>query len=83
MNKNTILSDLREAKEELDSLIAEIENDDEFDFDNYYVSMQHIYHHLNTAWNIRKESEETIKEYTEDNFRRWSQFPKDEYDMGT
>jgi hypothetical protein len=82
MNKGTILSDLREAKEELDNLIDEIEKDTDFDFDGYYVPVQHIYHHLNTAWNIRKESEETIKEYSEDNFNKWRRFPNNDFDMG-
>lgn len=83
MNKETILSDLREAKEELDRLIEEIEKDTDFDFDGYYVALQHIYHHLNTAWNIRKESEETIKEYPKDNFKKWRKFPNSDFDMDT
>ena len=81
-NKKHILSNLHESKENLDSMINEIENDSDFDFDGYYSDMQHIYHHLNTAWNIRKEKEETIKKCTEDNFNKWQQFPN-EFDMGT
>jgi hypothetical protein len=54
-NKRDILSNLLELKANLDRMIDEIKKDDDFDFDGYYPDMEHIYHHLNTAWNIRKE----------------------------
>ena len=81
-NKNDILSDLREAKANLDGMINEIEKDDEFDFEGYYPDMQHIYHHLNTAWNIRKEKEETIRKCIDKDFNKWRKFPN-EFDMDT
>jgi len=83
MKKEMILSSLREAKDELDRLIDEIEKDSDFSFDGYYVGVQHIYHHLNTAWNIRNESEETIEGCSENDFYNWRRFPGDEFDMGT
>lgn len=51
MNKKRILAHLREAKTELDQMIGTIEKKTDFDFDGHYAEMQHIYHHLNTAWN--------------------------------
>ena len=82
MKKEAILAHLREAKQELDETIAEIERDNDFDLDGYYVNLQHVYHHLNTAWNIRKESDSRIEECTEEDFMRWRKFPSD-FDLGT
>ncbi len=82
MKKEFILADLREAKEELDEMIAEIEQDTDFDLDGYYVSFQHVYHHLNTAWNSRKEPDSRIENCTEEDFMRWRKFPSD-FDLGT
>ncbi len=82
MNKQAILAHLKEAKQELDETITEIEQDDDFDPDGYYVSFQHVYHHLNTAWNSRNESDSRIEECTEEDFMRWRKFPSD-FDLGT
>ncbi|MFA5354733.1 MAG: hypothetical protein WC291_10930 [Thermodesulfovibrionales bacterium] len=80
-NKKDILSNLIESKAALDRMVNEIEKDDDFDFDGYYSDMQHIYHHLNTAWHIRKEKEETLRKCTQEDFYQWRKFP-DEFDMG-
>ncbi len=79
-SKEDILSNLRESKASLDDIIYEIEKDNDFDFDGYYSDMQHIYHHLNTAWNIRKEKEEIIRKCNKEDFNRWRHFPRD-FDM--
>jgi hypothetical protein len=81
-NKKDILSNLRESKANLESMINDIEKDNDFDFEGYYSVMQHIYHHLNTAWNIRKEKEETIRKCIEEDFNTWRHFPS-EFDMET
>jgi hypothetical protein len=82
MKKEIILAHLSEAKEELDGMLAEIEGDSDFDLDGYYVSFQHVYHHLNTAWNSRKESDSRMKNCTEEDFMRWRKFPID-FDLNT
>jgi hypothetical protein len=81
MNKESILSDLLEAREELDGMIEEVRKDTDFIFDSYYVQMQHIYHHLNTAWNSRKESEDRIERCSREDFENWRKFPSDDFDM--
>ena len=81
MNKESILSNLLEAKEELNELIEEVGKDTDIDFDGYYVQMQHIYHHLNTAWNSRKESEDRIGRCSREDFEKWRNFPSDDFDM--
>jgi hypothetical protein len=39
--------------------------------------MQHIYHHLNTAWNSRDASASQVSELTKAQFNKWSQLPAD------
>ena len=82
MKEESILGYLREAKQELDETITEIEQDNDFDPDGYYVSFQHVYHDLNTAWNSRKESDSKIQECTEEDVMRWRRFPSD-FNLGT
>jgi hypothetical protein len=40
--------------------------------------MGHLYHHLNTAWNGRGQTEEQFAKCTDDDFERFRRFPKDE-----
>jgi len=54
LNRKWILAHLKEAKEELDRTIDRIETDAEYDEDEFKIAIDHIYTHLNTAWNERK-----------------------------
>jgi hypothetical protein len=40
------------------------------------VELQHLYHHINTAWNAR-DSTNAVGEASEVEFREWSAFPTD------
>ena len=77
MNNEYILYNLRDAQEQLTSIINEIENDDEFDIESYSVDIQHLYHHINTSWNARFASKVESDECSEENFVKWRQFPND------
>ena len=41
-----------------------------------YVSLDHVYHHLNWAWNIRQTLEERIWHFTPEEAKKWGKFPK-------
>ena len=41
-----------------------------------YVSLDHAYHHLNWAWNIRRSPEERVWKCADKDNKRWSKFPK-------
>jgi len=82
MKKEITLGDLREAKRQLDEMIAEIELDTDFDLDGYYVSFEHLYQHLNIAWNSRDEPDSRMEKCTEEDFMRWRRFPN-EFDFCT
>jgi hypothetical protein len=77
MNKDHILTHLKEAKTEIDRMTSEVEKDSDFDFDGYYVNLQHIYSHLNTAWNSRKQNKEKVQAASQDDLDKWRRFSSD------
>jgi hypothetical protein len=75
MNRDAILFHLREAKEELDRTIDQIEGEQSYDYPEFQVAMSHLYHHLNTAWNGRNASAKRHRECTQSDFDTWRKFP--------
>jgi hypothetical protein len=41
------------------------------------LALRHAYHHLNTAWSSRDETDALVRECSEENFEKWRQFPAD------
>ncbi len=81
MNDDYILYNLKEAQEQLAEIINDIENGEALNSGSYYVQMQHLYHHLNTAWNARDASENETEVCSQKNFEKWRLFP-DDIEMG-
>lgn len=77
MNLRYILSHLQEAEEELQDIIEAIQRDPNYDEGEFYIAMQHIYNHLNSAWNSRNALAEQLANEGQEDFRRWRQFPQD------
>lgn len=77
MNKDAVLFHLREAAEDLNEKIKEFEQDPDFDKTGLQLALGHIYHHLNTAWNGRDQTEEQFRECTDTDFDRFRRFPKE------
>lgn len=76
LNYEIILFNIKEARE----LLEEIENqlkDENLSEIEFQTQLEHSYHHLNFAWNIRHSSTEEYKEMSDDNFNNWSKFPKE------
>ena len=83
-NKRYMIFNLNEAKEEIDSIIKELEEDPECSDGNLQVGFAHLYHHINFAWNIRhldNEKQDRVSFLTDDEFHEWSQFPQDIIDL--
>jgi hypothetical protein len=59
MNKDYILFHLNEACEELTRTIQELQDNSEYDTEEFKVAMAHLYNHINTAWNARNLSDVT------------------------
>jgi hypothetical protein len=68
---------LREGLEELQRTVRELEDDPDYEDVEFLIAMQHLYHHLNTAWNSRNESPERAWESAEEDFYNWRRFPTD------
>ena len=77
MNKEFILFNLREAQEELDRTIKELDVDPEYGEPELSVAMMHLYHHVNTAWNARNSTPEASDECSDEDFNRWGRHPSD------
>ena len=77
MNKPYITFHLSEASEALDKLLKDMGSDPEYEYGDYRVDMEHLYHHINSAWNAREASEKAASDCSEEDFRRWRQFPTD------
>jgi hypothetical protein len=77
MNKDQVLFHLQEAAEELNRTVAELEGDPEYCEAELYVAMQHLYHHVNTAWNSRRVDPTDLERATDQDFNTWGAYPAD------
>jgi hypothetical protein len=75
MNRDYVLFNLREAKEELERTIHEMQDNPEYDYGEFVVAMSHLYHHLNTAWNAQNSTTSQAEGCSQEDFDRWRQFP--------
>jgi hypothetical protein len=75
MNREHVLFHLQEAEQELARTINEVRQSPEYDIGEYWVAMQHLYHHLNTAWNARDATPEQVQQVTDAVFQAWSKYP--------
>ncbi len=77
LNKDYIIYNLEEAKSEIDTILRSINAHPGYMEDDFRPVMQHIYHHINTAWNSRFTTRKETHEYTQPDFFKWRQFPTD------
>jgi hypothetical protein len=68
-----LMYELDDAKEHLENLIAEITEADKPDEIDFGIQLEHIYSHLNRAWNCRNH----IGDWSDDDFKRFSELPTD------
>lgn len=77
INWNAVASNISEARDELESIEASLAAGTPLDEVDFRVAMQHAYHHLNIAWNVRHESDDRYANMSPEDFDRWSRFPDD------
>jgi predicted transposase YbfD/YdcC len=77
MNTAYVLWNLKKARGALDELIADMHADADYDYGEFRVDMEHLYHHINTAWNAPDASTESTDACAQEDFDRWRQFPQD------
>ncbi len=79
MNIEYAILTLKEAGENIDSLISKIERDgnlEELD-GNHYALVQQLYWNVNQVWNARSIAQEEIDNCSQDQDDEWCDFPKD------
>ena len=76
MNLKIVSLNIQEALEDLEKIREEIISNtiNEVEFQ---MQLQHVYHHLNFAWNVRHKKTEQYKNMTEEEFRGLGKYPKD------
>ncbi|WP_321532349.1 hypothetical protein [uncultured Desulfuromonas sp.] len=77
-NKKLIALNIEEAKEELESILSDLASDPEYTEGELRIALEHAYHHLNYAWNIRNVSEERVGACLQEDFVKWSRYPAGE-----
>jgi hypothetical protein len=77
MNHRVVLFHLREAAEELNRTIEELARNRKYSGEALEVAMGHAYHHLNTAWNGRNQTDKQFRDCTDRDFNRFRRFPKE------
>jgi hypothetical protein len=78
MNRKIVLFHLQEAAEQLNETIQSLTKKTDYDVEAFRVEMMHLYHHLNTAWNGRDQTDKQFKECTDQDFKRFRKFPTEE-----
>ena len=68
---------LDESVKELSEAVARDEENSPLDERALFVSLAHVFRHLNFAWNCRHESEEHVRRGDPADTARWSRFPED------
>ncbi len=77
-NRELIARNLREALEQLEEIVESITSDPEYPEEQFRIHLEHVYHHLNFAWNIRDADEARVIRCSDEDFREWSRYPADE-----
>jgi hypothetical protein len=76
--KELIRLNIAEAREQLQEIEESLKKDEEYSEVELQHDLEHAYHHLNYAWNIRKLSDDEVSTITEQNFASLSRYPKDD-----
>ena len=74
-NHDLIIANLEEAIDQLKETVSELRCDKEYSEEEVRIDLEHAYHHINYAWNIRLASESEVAECSQENFVKWSKFP--------
>ncbi len=78
MNWKIISLELKEARERLEEIEKRIQSKQYPDeVGELKPMLEHAYHHLNAAWNIRRIETKDYANLTDAQFNKWSRYPKD------
>jgi hypothetical protein len=77
LNWEIILYNIAEAREQLEQIEELARGEKKPHEVKLQIMLEHAYHHLNFAWNIRHVSTKRYSKLSDDEFNEWSKFPKE------
>lgn len=77
LNYDQLRSNVAEAREELQRIEKELQVPSRPSEDDLQVWFDHAFFHLNLAWNARRSTRNQSVNLTDEDFNRWSKFPRD------
>ena len=77
-NRYLRAQNLKEAKEQIEYILNNLASNPEYSEEEFKICLEHAYHHLNFAWNIKKVDEQRAEACSEDDFKKWSKYPRGE-----
>jgi hypothetical protein len=77
LNWKIILYDITEAREQLEHIERRARNEKKPNEYELQTMLEHAYHHLNFAWNVRRVSTKRYANLSDAEFNQWSKFPKE------
>jgi hypothetical protein len=73
-HREIVLANIEEAREQLQAIETALMNPDYSEVE-FKIELEHAYHHLNYAWNIRNEEDIALDEHSQANYAKSSKFP--------
>ena len=77
LNYKIILYNIAEAREQLEKIEEQAKGKEKPSEVELQAMLEHAYHHLNFAWNIRHEPTKKYRKLSDKDFNLWSKFPKE------
>ena len=77
LNWEIILSNVAEAREQLEQIETRARDGRKPAEGELQVMLEHAYHHLNFAWNVRHVSTRRYSNLSDDEFNQWGKYPKE------
>ncbi|PHS11845.1 MAG: hypothetical protein COA86_18935 [Kangiella sp.] len=77
-NKYLVIANIEEAMEQLQDTLSELQKDPEYSEIEFKIDLEHAYHHLNYAWNIRNIEDKEVDKNIDKNYAKWSKYPSGE-----
>ncbi|MFA6305069.1 MAG: hypothetical protein WCV73_00690 [Patescibacteria group bacterium] len=79
MEKEYLKSQLDEAALQLSEIIDKLKNQQDYDYTEFQIDIQHVIVHINTAYNIGTWSKEKLDKDYNDKFDELIRIPDDKY----
>ena len=77
MNRHWCRIHLIEAHEEIGRVLEQLDDNSDYDEEEYQAQVELAYAHLNAAWNARNCTKDKAANATEADLLKWRRFPRE------